>query len=81
MKYTDLLIHRSIDAVVPPRQTQDMARTIEQNGGAVKYIEFEGEGHGWRKADSIRRALEEELAFYQDRFGLKVQNNYDQILT
>ncbi len=48
-----------------------MAKTIETNGGLVKYIEFEGEGHGWRKADSIRRSIEEELSFYQERFGLK----------
>ncbi|KAK0461631.1 alpha beta-hydrolase [Desarmillaria tabescens] len=60
-----------IDRIVPPEQTQDMAKTIEANGGSVKYIEFEGEGHGWRKADSIRRSIEEELSFYQERFGLK----------
>ncbi|KAK0447789.1 alpha beta-hydrolase [Armillaria borealis] len=63
--------HIAIDRIVPPDQTQDMAKTIEANGGLVKYIEFEGEGHGWRKADSIRRSIEEELSFYQERFGLK----------
>ncbi|PBK93866.1 alpha beta-hydrolase [Armillaria gallica] len=66
-----LIMQGAIDRIVPPDQTQDMAKTIEANGGLVKYIEFEGEGHGWRKADSIRRSIEEELSFYQERFGLK----------
>ncbi|KAG7447656.1 alpha beta-hydrolase [Guyanagaster necrorhizus] len=65
-----LIMQGAIDRIVPPKQTRDMAKTIEANGGLVKYIEFEGEGHGWRKADSIRRSTEEELAFYQERFGL-----------
>ncbi|KAK0207015.1 alpha beta-hydrolase [Desarmillaria ectypa] len=66
-----LIMQGAIDRIVPPEQTQDMAKNIEANGGSVKYIEFEGEGHGWRKADSIRRSIEEELSFYQERFGLK----------
>jgi dipeptidyl aminopeptidase/acylaminoacyl peptidase len=32
---------------------------------------FEGEGHGWRKAETIQAALEKELAFYEDVLGLK----------
>jgi dipeptidyl aminopeptidase/acylaminoacyl peptidase len=41
-----------------------MVNTIEQNGGVVKYVEFEGEGHGWRKAETIQQALEDELGYY-----------------
>jgi dipeptidyl aminopeptidase/acylaminoacyl peptidase len=36
----------------------------------VKYVAFEGEQHGFRKAETIVRALEEELAFYRDVFDL-----------
>jgi dipeptidyl aminopeptidase/acylaminoacyl peptidase len=43
---------------------------IKSRGGKVKYIEFEGEGHGWRKSENIKRATEEELAWYEEVFGL-----------
>ena len=31
---------------------------------------FEGEGHGFRRADTLEACLEAELAFYMDRLGL-----------
>jgi dipeptidyl aminopeptidase/acylaminoacyl peptidase len=46
-------------------------KSIKQKGGRVQYILFEGEGHGWRKAETIKRALEAELAWYEDVFCLK----------
>lgn len=35
----------------------------------VKYIVFEGEGHGWRKSEHVKQAMEEELKWYEDVFG------------
>ena len=35
----------------------------------VAYLEFEGEQHGFRKAESIVSSLEAELAFYGQVFG------------
>ena len=35
------------------------------------FILFEGEGHGFRKAENMKIALEKELAFYRDVFGIK----------
>jgi hypothetical protein len=44
--------------------------TIEKHGGQVIYV-FDGEGHyRWTQADTVARALEEELAFYMHVFGL-----------
>ena len=60
-----------MDAVVPPEQAEDIVKTIKAKGGRVDYILFEGEGHGWRKAETIKRAMEAELAFYEDVFKLK----------
>ena len=34
------------------------------------YVPFPGEGHGFRRAETIVRALEAELAFYRDVLGL-----------
>ena len=48
-----------------------MAEAVRKKGLKVKYVPFEGEQHGFRKAENIIRALEEELAFYRDVFGFR----------
>ncbi len=58
------------DKVVPPNQSQMMADAVAKKGLKVKYVTFEGEQHGFRKAENIIRSLEEELAFYQDVFEM-----------
>jgi dipeptidyl aminopeptidase/acylaminoacyl peptidase len=65
------VLQGSIDAVVPPEQAEIIVSTIKKNGGKVDYIVFEGEGHGWRKAENIKKALETELAFYEKVFRIK----------
>jgi dipeptidyl aminopeptidase/acylaminoacyl peptidase len=52
------------DNVVPPNQSRDMVQSLKQRGIPVAYLEFEGEGHGFRRADTIVRALNSEYAFY-----------------
>ncbi|KAI0752561.1 alpha/beta-hydrolase [Daedaleopsis nitida] len=66
-----LVLQGSEDAVVPPNQAEGIVETIKKQGGRVEYIVFEGEGHGWRKAENMRAALEKEIGFYEDVFGLK----------
>ena len=58
------------DKVVPPNQSEMMAEAVRKKGLKVKYVAFAGEQHGFRKAENIIHALEEELAFYQDVFGM-----------
>ena len=55
--------------MVPPNQSEMMAEAVRKKGLKVKYVTFEGEQHGFRKAENIIRSLEEELAFYRDVFG------------
>jgi dipeptidyl aminopeptidase/acylaminoacyl peptidase len=52
------------DAVVPPNQTQMMVDGLKDRNVPVGYFLFEGEQHGFRKAENIRRALDAELYFY-----------------
>ena len=54
----------SEDRVVPPNQTELMVAALRERGVPVGYLLFEGEQHGFRKADNIRRALDAELYFY-----------------
>ncbi len=57
------------DKVVVPAQSEAMVRALKSRGVPVAYLTFEGEGHGFRRLDTIRRALEAELYFYGRVFG------------
>lgn len=59
------------DKVVPPNQAEAMVAALREKSIPVAYVAFEGEGHGFRQADNIRRALEGELAFYGRVFGFE----------
>jgi dipeptidyl aminopeptidase/acylaminoacyl peptidase len=52
------------DQVVPPNQTELMVEALRAKGTPVGYLLFSGEQHGFRKAESIKRALDAELYFY-----------------
>ena len=53
------------DKVVPPEQSRLIVAKLKQRGIDVAYREFAGEGHGFRKAETIIAVLEAELAFLQ----------------
>ncbi|MFP5379224.1 MAG: S9 family peptidase, partial [Vicinamibacteria bacterium] len=57
------------DKIVPPNQSEMMADAARRKGLPVAYVPFEGEQHGFRRAENIVRALESELAFYGAVFG------------
>lgn len=67
------------DKVVPPRQSRDMVETLRKGGVPVAYREFEGEGHGFRKADTIIEVLGAEYAFYARILGLEVEQDLPEI--
>jgi dipeptidyl aminopeptidase/acylaminoacyl peptidase len=58
-----------LDKVVPPNQAEMMVEALRRKGIPVEYHAFEGEQHGFRKAETIERALAAELAFYGRVFG------------
>ncbi|MEU0372557.1 LpqB family beta-propeller domain-containing protein [Streptomyces sp. NPDC006283] len=65
-----LLLQGLDDVICPPVQCE---RFLEQMAGrqvAHAYIAFEGEGHGFRRADTMIRALEAELSLYAQTFGI-----------
>ena len=59
------------DEVVPPSQAELMASALAANGVPHAVLLFEGEQHGFRRAENIRRALEAELSFYGRVFGFE----------
>ena len=60
------------DKVVPPQQSESMVDALRAQKLPVAYLTLEGEGHGFRKADSVVRTLEAELYFYLRVFGIAV---------
>ena len=64
-----LLLQGAEDRVVPPRQAEIMVEALRKKGLPYAYVLFEGEQHGFRKAESIRSALEAELSFYAQVLG------------
>jgi dipeptidyl aminopeptidase/acylaminoacyl peptidase len=64
-----LLLQGLDDPIVPPAQSQSIARDLAAHGIPHAYIAFEGESHGFRKAETIIAALEAELAFYGQIMG------------
>ena len=59
------------DKTVPPNQAQTMVAAMQARGLPVACYLFAGEGHGFRKAETLRRVLELELDFYGRVFGFK----------
>jgi dipeptidyl aminopeptidase/acylaminoacyl peptidase len=60
------------DKVVPPNQAEKMVEAVRAKKLPVAYLAFEGEQHGFRKAENIKRVLEAELYFYSKVFGFEL---------
>ena len=59
------------DRVVPPEQAEVMADALRSRGIPVAHVTYEGEGHGFRKAENQIRTLEAELSFYGQVLGFE----------
>jgi len=60
------------DKVVPPNQAESMVEALRKKGLPVAYVAFEGEQHGFRKAENIRHSLDDELYFYARVFRFEL---------
>ena len=60
------------DKVVPPNQAEMMVSALKAKGLPVAYVPFEGEQHGFRRAENIKRALDGEFYFYSRVFGFEL---------
>jgi dipeptidyl aminopeptidase/acylaminoacyl peptidase len=60
------------DKIVLPNQAELMVDALRAKGLPVAYLPFEGEGHGFRRAETIQRTLEAELYFYSKVYGFEL---------
>jgi dipeptidyl aminopeptidase/acylaminoacyl peptidase len=64
-----ILLQGLEDKIVPPNQAELILKSLKERGIPVAYVPFEGEQHGFRKAENIVRAQEAELYFYSEILG------------
>ena len=74
-----ILFQGDEDKIVPPNQSQLMFDAVRAKGIPTAYILFEDEQHGFRKADSIKRALEGELYFSSKIFRFDTADKIEPI--
>jgi dipeptidyl aminopeptidase/acylaminoacyl peptidase len=66
-----LLLQGLEDKVVPPDQAEGICNKLKMKGVDVRYLDFEGEGHGFRQLQNQVLAMETELSFYQEVLKLR----------
>ena len=67
------------DIVVPPSQAELMVEALKMKGLPYAYLTFEGEQHGFRKAENIQRCLEAELYFYAQVFDFDLADQVEPV--
>ena len=67
------------DKVVPPNQAEDMYKILLKKQLPTAYIAYEGEQHGFRKAENIKHSLESELFFYSKVFNISPADKLPEI--
>ena len=56
-----------------------MVDALREKGLPVAYIPFEGERHGFRRAQNIKRSLDAELDFYSRVFGFELAEQVEPV--
>lgn len=67
------------DKVVLPNQAELVVEKLTSRGVPVAYLPFEGEGHGFRRAENIIRSNEAELYFYSEVFGVPLSEEIEPV--
>jgi dipeptidyl aminopeptidase/acylaminoacyl peptidase len=74
-----ILLQGLEDKVVSPDQAEAMARALDEKGLPYVYLAFEGEQHGFRKAETLIRCFEAEEYFYSKIFGFEPADPIDPV--
>lgn len=74
-----LVLQGTEDKVVPQAQADELVAALARNGVPHAYLLFEGEGHGFRRAENRRRSLEAELSFYAQVLGFRLADAIEPI--
>ena len=67
------------DKVVPPNQAEMMVEILKAKGLPVAYVAYEGEQHGFRRAENIKRTLDGEFYFYSRVFKFELAESVEEV--
>jgi dipeptidyl aminopeptidase/acylaminoacyl peptidase len=67
------------DKIVTPNQAELIVKALRAKGLPYAYLPFEGEQHGFRRKENIKRSLEAELYFYSKVFGFALADQVEPI--
>ena len=67
------------DKIVTPSQAELIVQALRAKGLPYTYLPFEGEQHGFRRKENIKRSLEAELYFYSKVFGFELADQVEPI--
>lgn len=59
-----IIFQGDMDMVVPPSQSEIMFKSLSERKIPAAYHLFAGEGHGFRKSETLQSCLEEQLSFF-----------------
>ncbi|MCL5946503.1 MAG: prolyl oligopeptidase family serine peptidase [Chloroflexi bacterium] len=67
------------DKVVPPNQAEQLVEHLRARRIPHVYVTFPGEGHGFQKAENVRRALACELSFFSQILQIPLSESIEHI--
>ncbi|TFK67989.1 alpha/beta-hydrolase [Pluteus cervinus] len=67
-----LVLHGEDDKVVRKENANDLVAAIKSHHGQVEYELYPGEGHGWRKVETIKDTIKREIKFYSRVLGIQL---------
>ena len=65
-----LLLQGADDTIVPPDQAERMVAALRSRKQRCDHVVFAGEGHGFRRAETLARVAHLEIAFVLDVLGI-----------
>ncbi|MEI6046300.1 MAG: S9 family peptidase [Chloroflexota bacterium] len=68
------------DKVVPPNQAEMMFEAVKAKGLPVAYVPFEGEQHGFRRSENIKRSLDAQFYFFARVFGFEPAESIEPVV-
>jgi len=67
------------DRVVPPAQAEQIVEALERNDVPYLYLPFEGEGHGFRRRESLTRMLSASISFFAQVFRFEPADDVERV--
>lgn len=66
LKSPMILLQGAEDKVVPPENSREIVKILMEKGIYNEYVEYEGEGHGFRQKENLIDSLTKEAAFFSE---------------